>query len=80
MWKAYYRRQPARLFGMLVMALREQARVPWPRAIYAAGLLTRAAVGFARSTGDYERFAPDVAARLPGARTAVIGRHRRGRP
>lgn len=62
MWKAYYRRQPARLFGLLVMALREQARVPWPRAIYAAGLLTRAAVGFARSTGDYERFAPDVAA------------------
>lgn len=61
MWKAYYRRQPARLFGLLVMALREQADVPWPRAIYAAGLLTRAAVGFARSTGGYERFAPDVA-------------------
>jgi hypothetical protein len=61
MWKAYYRRQPARLFGTLVLALREQARISWPRAIYAAGLLTRAAVGFARSTGDYERFAPDVA-------------------
>jgi hypothetical protein len=61
MWKAYYRRQPARLFGTLVMALREQARISWPRAIYAAGLLTRAAVGFARSTGDYDRFAPDVA-------------------
>ena len=26
MWKAYYRRQPARLFGLLVQALREQAR------------------------------------------------------
>ncbi len=61
MWKAYYRRQPARLFGTLVMALREQARISWPRAVYAAGLLTRAAVGFARSTGDYDRFAPDVA-------------------
>ncbi len=61
MWKAYYRRQPARLFGTLVLALREQARISWLRAIYAAGLLTRAAVGFARSTGDYERFAPDVA-------------------
>jgi hypothetical protein len=61
MWKAYYRRQPARLFGTLVLALREQARISWPRAIYAAGLLTRAAVGFARSTGDYEHFAPDVA-------------------
>jgi hypothetical protein len=61
MWKAYYRRQPARLFGTLVLALREQARISWPRAIWAAGLLTRAAVGFARSTADYERFAPDVA-------------------
>jgi hypothetical protein len=61
MWKAYYRRQPARLFGTLVLALREQARISWPRAIYAAGLLTKAAVGFARSTGDYDRFAPDVA-------------------
>ena len=61
MWKAYYRRQPARLFGTLVLALREQARISWPRALYAAGLLTRAAVGFARSTGDYDRFAPDVA-------------------
>ena len=61
MWKAYYRRQPARLFGTLVLALREQARISWPRAIYAAGLLTKAAVGFARSTGGYERFAPDVA-------------------
>ena len=35
--------------------------ISWPRALYAAGLLTRAAVGFARSTGDYDRFAPDVA-------------------
>jgi hypothetical protein len=61
MWKAYYRRQPARLFGLLVLALREQAAVSWPRAVYAAGLLTKAAVGFARSTGDYDRFAPDVA-------------------
>ena len=36
MWKAYYRRQPARLFGWLVLALREQAacrgRARWPRA------------------------------------------------
>jgi hypothetical protein len=61
MWKAYYRRQPARLFGLLVLALREQAAVSWLRAVYAAGLLTKAAVGFARSTGDYDRFAPDVA-------------------
>lgn len=32
MWKAYYRRQPARLLGLLILANREQARVGWPRA------------------------------------------------
>jgi hypothetical protein len=61
MWKAYYRRQPARLFGWLVLALREQARVGWPTALGASLLLTRAAAGFARAEGDYERFAPDIA-------------------
>ena len=35
-------------------------RVSWPRALAASLLLTRAAAGFARSTGDYERFAPDI--------------------
>ena len=60
MWKAYYRRQPARLFGLLVKAIRAQARVSWPRALGASLLLTRAAAGFARATGDYERFAPDI--------------------
>jgi hypothetical protein len=61
MWKAYYRRQPARLFGYLLKGLREQAHASWPRAIAASLFLTKAAAGFARSTGDYERFAPDVA-------------------
>jgi hypothetical protein len=60
MWKAYYRRQPARLFGLLVLALREQGHVAWPRALASAVLLTRAAVRFGRATGDYERFAPDI--------------------
>ena len=60
MWKAYYRRQPARLFGLLVLALREQARVSWPRTLVAGLLLTRAAAGFARARGEYERFAPDI--------------------
>jgi hypothetical protein len=60
MWKAYYRRQPVRLFGLLVLALREQARVSWLRALRASLLLTRAAASFARAGGDYERFAPDI--------------------
>jgi len=60
MWKAYYRRQPARLFGWLVFALRAQAHVSWPRALVASLALTRAAAGFARATGEYDRFVPDV--------------------
>lgn len=61
MWKAYYRRQPARLFGYLLLGLREQAHASWPHALAASFFLTRAAAGFARASGDYERFAPDVA-------------------
>ena len=60
MWKAYYRKQPARLFGLLVQAVRAQAGVSWPRALAGSVLLTKAAAGFARATGDYERFAPDI--------------------
>jgi len=60
MWKAYYRRQPARLFALLIRAIRAQADLSWPRAVWVSLLLTKAAAGFARSTGDYERFAPDI--------------------
>jgi hypothetical protein len=60
MWKAYYRRQAARLFVDLVRAVKVQARVSWARALWASLLLTRAAAGFARASGDYDRFAPDI--------------------
>ena len=60
MWKAYYRRQPARLFGWLLLGLREQAGVSWPRAFVASLWLTKAAAGFARASGEYDRFAPDI--------------------
>jgi hypothetical protein len=72
MWKAYYRRQPARLFVLLVRALRAQAQVSWPRALKASLLLTRAAAGFARSSGDYDRFAPDI---VRGYRTLGLPDH-----
>jgi hypothetical protein len=49
MWKAYYRRQPARLFGLLVRANREQAAASWPRAVLAAVYLARGAVAFGRT-------------------------------
>lgn len=61
MWKAYYRRQPARLFGLLVKGLHEQAHASWPRALASSIFLTKAAVGFARSSGDYDRFGPTIA-------------------
>jgi hypothetical protein len=61
MWKAYYRRQPLRLFAWLLLGLKEQARVSWPRALVASLWLTRAAARFSRAQGDYERFAPDIA-------------------
>jgi hypothetical protein len=60
-WKAYYRRQPARLYGYLLEAIRQQAHVSWPRALAASFFWTRAGAGFARATGDYDRFAPDIA-------------------
>ncbi len=59
-WKAYYRRQRARMFGTLVQALHAQVGVSWARAIAAAMLLARAAAGFSRAKDDYERFAPDI--------------------
>jgi hypothetical protein len=61
MWKAYYRRQPARLFGLLIQGLREQAHASWPRALAAGFFLTKGAAGFARATDGYDRFAPDIA-------------------
>jgi hypothetical protein len=61
MWKAYYRRQPARLYGYLLQGLHEQAHASWPRAIEASLVLTKAAARFARSTDGYDRFAPDIA-------------------
>lgn len=60
MWKAYYRRQPVRLAALLVQANRAQARASWPSAIGAAFFLARGAAGFGKSTGDYDRFLPDI--------------------
>lgn len=61
MWKAYYRGHPARLFRLLVRANRAQAGVGWIRAMVAGFWLTWAATRFARSTGEYERFASSIA-------------------
>ena len=61
MWRAYYRKQGGLLFRLLVRAYREQAGVSFVRAVAASLLLARAAIGFARSTDEYDRFEPDIA-------------------
>ena len=77
MWKAYYRQQPARLFGLLVLALRAQARVSWLLALRASLLLTRAAAGFARAVRIVGRAAVahlgGETAQPPGPRDALGG-------
>jgi hypothetical protein len=60
-WKAYYRRQPLRLFALLVLANRAQAGVGLIPAVLGATWLARAASGFATATGDYDRYLPDIA-------------------
>jgi hypothetical protein len=61
MWKAYYRRQPGRLFRLLVRANQAQAGVGYVRAVLAAFWLALAAARFGASGGDYERFAGPIA-------------------
>jgi len=65
MWKAYYRKEPARLYGYLLQGLHEQAHASWPRAVAASLFLTKAAAKFGNTFGladpDYDRFAPDIA-------------------
>src|SRR3954464_2404794 len=61
MWKAYYRKQPARLFGSLAKAIRDQARVCCPGGGAVSVFWAKAAAQFGNSTGEYDRFAPDVA-------------------
>ena len=74
MWMAYYRRQPARLYGYLLRGLREQAHISWPGAIAASLFLTKAAAQFGRSTGGYGGFARDIARgyRLLGLPSSVV--------
>src|SRR5262245_3988960 len=60
MWQAYYRKEKVELFRLLVVALREQFRYPWAKAVEAGFFLARAAAGFADTRSDYERALPDL--------------------
>ena len=60
MWKAYYAKERARLFGLLVTMLREQYRYSWATASREAFHLARAASTFGDLKGDYEQVLPDL--------------------
>ena len=62
MWEAYYAKQDARLFILLVRLIATQFGLPWRRAVGVALMLTRPAMRFARARGDYEAVIPDIAA------------------
>lgn len=64
MWEAYYAKQDARLFLLLVRLVAQQFGLPWGRALRIALMLTRPAMRFARSRvrEDYEAVIPDIAA------------------
>ena len=60
MWKAYYAKERARLFGLLVTMLREQYRYSWATASREAFHLARAASTFGDLKGDNEQVLPDL--------------------
>jgi hypothetical protein len=60
MWKAYYAKDRARLFGLLVTMLREQYRYSWATATREAFHLARAAATFGDANEHYEVVLPDL--------------------
>jgi hypothetical protein len=60
MWQAYYRRDNARLFALLVATLREQFHYSWLTATQAAYHLARAAGSFGEINDRYERVLADL--------------------
>jgi hypothetical protein len=60
MWQAYYAKERLRLFGLLVVTLREQYRFSWAGATVTAFRLAKAAAAFGDATGNYERVLPDL--------------------
>jgi hypothetical protein len=62
MWEAYYAKQDARLFILLVRLVARQFGLPWARALRIALMLTRPAMRFARTRDHYEAVIPEIAA------------------
>jgi hypothetical protein len=68
MWQAYYEKENARLFGLLVTLLREQYRYPWWMAAEEGFHLARAAATFGNARSNYEAVLPDLEAAYSTAR------------
>jgi hypothetical protein len=62
MWQAYYAKENARLFALLVTMLREQYRYSWVTALREGYHLAKAASTFGDARGDYNRVLPDLEA------------------
>ncbi len=62
MWQAYYAKQDARLFLLLVRLVARQFGLPWARAVRIALMLARPTMRFARTRAEYEAIIPDIAA------------------
>ena len=62
MWQAYYAKERARLFGLLVTMLREQYHYPWATAVREGFHLARAASRFGDLKDHYEAVLPDLEA------------------
>jgi len=60
MWQAYYDRERARLFGLLVTLLHEQYHYSWATATLQGFRLARAAATFAELNDHYEVVLPDL--------------------
>jgi hypothetical protein len=60
MWQAYYAKENVRLFGLLVVTLREQYHYPWTTATVEGFHLARAAATFGNLRSDYEVVLPDL--------------------
>ena len=67
MWQAYYAKENARLFGLLVVLLREQYHYSWASAVLQGSRLARAAARFGNATSDYERSLPELTASYAAA-------------
>jgi len=68
MWQAYYHKEKLKLFGLLIVMLREQYRYPWTKAVRAGFHLARAAATFGDARSGYESVLPDLEAAYTIAR------------